>query len=140
MPFSTRAMQPADWALIKHFKPTEFKYPGKMGFQFMLKLDRMADESGVPCDVSSDHRPAVYNKKVGGAKNSAHVDGDQEGELCEATDISPRNGHHRYEIMRAIYLVGFERIGCYGNGSLHVDTTGDRRPNRVLWPVVSNPA
>lgn len=140
MAYSTRAMQPEDWKLLKRFKPTEFKYPDKMGFQFMLKLERMAVEAGVPCPVSSDHRPKAYNKKVGGAANSAHVDGSESGEFCEAVDINPFNSLDRYEIVRAAFLVGFERIGIYGNGSLHVDTTGHRRPNRVLWNVVSNPA
>lgn len=133
-------MEPADWPLLRHFTKAEFPAPEKMGFQFMLKLDRMRHEAGVPCPISSSFRTKKHNKAVGGAEDSAHCDGDEDGELCEAADIKPANSGDRYQIIRAAFLVGFERIGIYANGSVHVDATGDRRPNCVLWHVVSNPA
>jgi zinc D-Ala-D-Ala carboxypeptidase len=133
-------MQAADWPLLRHFKKEEFPAPEKMGFQFMLKLDRMRHEAGVPCPVTSSYRTPAHNKAVGGAKDSAHCDGTEPETFCESADIQPVDSHDRYEIIRAAFLVGFERIGIYANGSIHVDTTGDRRPNRVLWHVVSNPA
>lgn len=136
-------MMPGDWPLLLHFKPAEFPAPEKMGYQHMLRLDRMRREAGVPCKVSSSFRTRKHNKAVGGAADSAHCDGDVDGELCEATDIMPLDSHGRFEIVRAAFLVGFERIGIYENGSIHVDSTGEphgHRPNRVLWHVVSNPA
>lgn len=135
MPLSTRAMLPADWMLIKHFKPAEFKYPERMGYQFMLRLDALRREAGVPCRVTSDYRPPARNKQVGGAKDSAHSD-----EICESVDIWPANNFGRYHIMRAFYVCGWERIGMYLNGSLHGDLTSDRRPSPRLWIVVENPA
>lgn len=136
MPLSTRAMLPGDWGLIKHFKPTEFNYPERMGFQFMLRLDALRREAGVPCRITSDYRTPARNKKVGGAKDSAHTDEP----ICEGVDISPANNEHRYHIMRAFYVCGWERIGMYPNGSLHGDLTSDRRPSPRLWFVVENPA
>lgn len=135
MPLSTRTMTAADWPLLRYFKPTEFQHPEKMGFQFMLRLDALRLAAGVPMKVTSSYRTPAHNKAVGGAKDSAHVD-----DICEAVDIWPANSQHAFEIMRAAFLCGFERIGMYANGSFHFDTTGDVRPNRVLWHVVSNPA
>lgn len=135
-PLSTRVMWPSDWALLNYFKPGEFRDPGAMGYQFMLKLDAFRHEAGVPVNITSDHRTPEHNKQVGGASNSAHVDAP----ICEAVDFIPANSHDAFELMRAAIVCGFERIGFYRDGSMHLDTTGDRRPNRVLWHVVSNPA
>jgi uncharacterized protein YcbK (DUF882 family) len=128
-------MTPADWQLLHHFTPAEFTDPDKMGFQFMLKLDSLRREAGVPCPVTSSYRTPLHNRQVGGAKDSAHCD-----EVCESVDVAPLNAADAFQILRAAFLVGFERIGVYANGSFHFDTTGDRRPNCVLWHVVSNPA
>lgn len=136
MAYSTRAMLPADWQLLRHFQPEEFKAPEKMGYQFMLALDKLAEQAGVPCRVTSSFRSKAYNKSVGGAKDSAHTDEP----LCEAVDLSPRNNADRFEIMAAAILNGWDRIGLYKNGSLHFDKTSGRRPARRLWCVVDNPA
>lgn len=133
---STRAMLPDDWKLIAHFKPAEFRYPERMGYQFMISLDRLRRQAGVPMHPTSGYRTPAHNKAVGGAKDSAHTDDP----ICDAVDIAPRNSADRYEIMRSAYECGWTRLGIYANGSLHFDTTGDRRPDRVLWVVVSNPA
>lgn len=140
MPLSTRAMTPADWQLLRHFKPAEFQHPEKMGYQFMLKLDRLAEQAGVPVVITSSYRTPAHNKAVGGAADSAHVDGTAPGDVCEAVDVTPRNSADAFQIMRAAIICGFTRIGMYANGSFHFDVTGDRRPNNVLWHVVSNPA
>lgn len=136
MPLSTRTMQPVDWKLIRHFTPSEFKYPARLGYQFMLKIDATRDQAGVAMHPTSDWRDPVHNKKVGGAQNSAHTDEP----ICEALDFAPANSADRYAIVAAAFLCGWERIGIYQDGSVHLDATGDRRPNRVLWVVVSNPA
>lgn len=132
---STRTMEPADWRLLRYFIPAEFQAPAKMGFQFMLKLDALRHQAGVPMPITSSYRTRAHNKAVGGAADSAHCD-----ELCEAVDVLPRNSSDAYAIIAAAFVCGWERIGIYPNGSFHFDTTGNRRPNRVLWHVVSNPA
>lgn len=135
MAASTRTMTALDWPHLNYFKPAEFQHPEKMGLQFMLKLDSFRHMAGVPVRITSSYRTPEHNKAVGGAQNSAHTD-----PICEAVDFVPANSHDAYELMRAAFLCGFERIGIYADGSMHLDTTGDRRPNRVLWHVVSNPA
>lgn len=135
MASSTRPMEPLDWNIIRHFKPEEFQHPEKMGYQFMLKLDAFRHQAGVPFRITSSYRTPAHNKEVGGAKDSAHVD-----DICDAVDIWPADSHQAYQIIRAAFICGYERIGIYANGSFHFDTTGDRRPNFVLWHVVSNPA
>jgi len=135
MPFSTRAMEPADWLVLQYFKPAEFEHPEKMGFQFMLKVDALRHQAGVSMPITSSYRTPEHNKAVGGARDSAHCD-----EICEAIDVLPLNSSDAFAIIAAAFVNGWERIGIYPNGSFHFDTTGDRRPNRVLWHVVSNPA
>ena len=133
---STRAMLPDDWKLIAHFKPAEFRYPERMGFQFMIALDRVRRQAGVPMHPTSGFRTPAHNKAVGGAEDSAHTDEP----ICDAVDIEPRDSGDRYEIVGAAYFCGWTRIGVYPNGTVHLDATGNRRPDRKLWVVVSNPA
>jgi uncharacterized protein YcbK (DUF882 family) len=135
MSFSKRTMRPRDWDAIKNFKSSEFKYPALMGYEFMIWLDSVATDADVTMVVSSSHRPAAYNKSVGGAKNSAHVDVP-----CDAVDITPKSSFARFRIVKAALEKGCKRIGLYKNGSIHLDMTHDRRPSHVLWNVVSNPA
>lgn len=132
---STRTMRAEDWTLLRHFTAAEFKRPEKMGYQYMLALDALAEQAGVPLRVSSDSRSPERNKAVGGAKDSAHCD-----DICEATDLAPKNNAERFEIIRAAILNGWTRIGIYKDGSLHVDGTDGRRPARRLWVIVQSKA
>lgn len=133
--FSSRTMTNADWIVLPYFKKSEFKHPEKMGYEFMQELVRVRKMAGCPMYPTSDYRDPTYNKKVGGAEDSAHTDIP-----CDASDFQPRNSVERFAIVRAAILCGFVRIGIYKNGSLHLDRTEDRRPAHVLWTVVSNPA
>jgi uncharacterized protein YcbK (DUF882 family) len=133
--FSNRTMTNADWALLKYFKKSEFKNPSVMGYEFMLELEKVRAKAGVAMRISSSHRDPAYNRRVGGAKDSAHTDIP-----CNASDIVPRNSVERFAIVKAAIEVGFTRIGIYKDGSIHLDKTDDVRPSHVLWTVVSNPA
>jgi hypothetical protein len=132
MPFSTRAMRPADWASLKHFKAHEFKFPERMGFEFMRWLDGVRAELGMSLTVSSDWRDKGHNATVGGAKLSAHMD-----TICDAVDFSSANmtGHKRLMLVAIAYARGCRRIGIYANGSVHIDRTEDRRPE-AMWVKV----
>jgi hypothetical protein len=139
---STRTMRPNDWAQIRNFRPEEFKAPGKMGYEFMLWLDRVRDMAGVSMTITSSYRSPEYNRSVGGAQDSAHSD-----EPCEAVDIGkrpttndPNWNHARYRIVTAAMALGCSRIGMYSNGSLHLDRTEGKRPAPRLWTAVDNPA
>lgn len=142
MGFSTRTMRPEDWAEIRHFEPSEFNSPDKMGYEFMKWLDKVRAYAGVSMDPSSDYRSPHYNAAVGGAKDSAHTDVP-----CDAVDIKkdprhddPNWNYSRYQIVTAALALGCTRIGSYANGSLHLDRTEGKRPSPRMWTIVDNPA
>lgn len=142
MPFSTRCMRAEDWRLCPHFPPSEFKYPEKLGFEFMLWLEEVRKRAGVPMSVSSSWRSPAYNRGVGGAKDSAHTDVP-----CDAIDIrmaprpdDPNWNYSRWQIKQSAIALGCRRIGNYANGSLHLDRTEETRPAPREWHVVDNPA
>lgn len=139
MSFSSRVMTPADWAKIKHFDASEFNYPMLMGYEFMVWLDHLREEAGVPIHITSDHRTAAHNAEVGGAPDSAHVDVP-----CDSVDIGMRPrpddanwNYSRWRITFAAEKLGCRRIGHYKDGSMHIDRTETKRPSPRMWHVVS---
>jgi uncharacterized protein YcbK (DUF882 family) len=134
-------MEEQDWDSIRHFAPGEFKHPELMGYEFMLWLDRVWIKAHdlaprtmkFQMIISSSYRDPAYNKKVGGAKNSAHTD-----LICDCVDIQPvydvypddmNWNKHRLKIEKAAMMLGCVRIGSYPNsGAIHLDRTEDRRP------------
>lgn len=138
MSFSSRTMKVADWAKIKHFTPREFKNPEKMGYEFMLWLDEVREEAGVPMDITSSYRSPAYNASVGGADDSAHTDVP-----CDSIDVGmrprpsdPNWNYSRFQIVSTAIKKGCKRIGTYANGSLHLDKTEHKRPAPRMWLVV----
>lgn len=136
--FSTRTMRPDDWSRIVHFGPAEFKYPNKMGLEFMAWLDRVREMADVPMVITSSYRDPAHNASVGGAKDSAHVDVP-----CNAVDIGERQrpddpnwNLSRFQIIAAAMRLGCMRVGTYADGSLHLDMTHGRRPSPRMWRVV----
>jgi len=142
MAYSTRTMRPADWDEIRHFKPTEFASPGRMGYEFMKWLDMVREQCGVPMVITSSYRTPAHNAKVGGARNSAHTDTP-----CEAVDVGerprkddPNWTRSRFLIVSTAILLGCKRIGSYPDGSLHLDMTHSQRPAPAMWRVVGSVA
>lgn len=139
MSFSKRTMKPADWAECPHFPPSEFKNPEKMGYEFMVWLEKVRVKANVPMTITSSYRSPAYNASVGGAKDSAHTDTP-----CNAVDIGMRQrsddpnwNFSRWQIVMAARDLGCNRIGSYANGSLHLDRTEEKRPAPRMWRVVS---
>lgn len=133
-------MNADDWNSIKNFKPDEFAYPDKMGFEFMQWLDQVREVAGVPFYISSSFRSRLHNENVGGADDSAHTDIP-----CNAVDIrevprstDPNWNHTRFKIVSTAIVLGCVRIGIYANGSVHLDRTENRRPKERIWRVVGN--
>ena len=92
--------------------------------KFHRMLDRARENSGVPFPVNSAVRCAAHNAKVGGAENSAHT-------LGVAIDIRVDSSWHRFKILRALVLVGFERIGIYET-FIHADVDSSKTAE-VVW-------
>lgn len=141
MTYSTRTMQADDWAVLAYFTANEFTHPDKMGYEFMLWLDRVRARARVPMTVTSSSRTPEHNAEVHGAKDSAHVDVP-----CNSVDIgmrpTPDDPHWnlaRGKIIFAAYELGGRRFGFYPNGSLHLDRTELIRP-AAFWFAVDNPA
>lgn len=131
MAFSTRTMQPEDWATLKHFTAAEFNYPDAMGFEFMQWLDKLRTALRFPIKISSDHRPPERNAAAGGKSRSAHLDIP-----CEAVDISSASldNAKRFKLVHTAMALGCRRMGLYENGSVHLDRAeGKGKAQDVLW-------
>lgn len=131
-------MAPGDWRKLRHFTAAELPYPSKMGYEFILWLDKLRELAGVPITITSSYRSPEHNAQVGGAKNSAHTDVP-----CNAVDIGerpttadPNWNYSRWRIVSAAISLGCTRLGSYANGSLHIDRTEDQRPGERMWRVV----
>lgn len=131
-------MMPADWSVIRYFKPDEFAVPSRMGYEMMLWLDRLRAAAGVPMVITSSYRTPAHNAAVGGASDSAHCDVP-----CNAVDVGarprpddPNWNYSRWMIVSSAIMLGCKRLGLYADGSVHIDMTHDKRPAPRLWRVV----
>lgn len=117
--------------LSKNFSTKEFISPDtgvcRMQPEFIERLQRCRDEYGKPMRVVSGFRSIEYNKKIGGAPNSAHCRG-------YAADISCTSSSNRMQMMR-IFLKHFPRIGI-ANLYLHIDCDPSL-PQDVMWHYYS---
>lgn len=86
-------------------------------------LDRIRRRLGRPVVVTSGPRCPDYNARVGGAPDSAHLDGD-------AADLACPSSAARYALVAAA-TQEVDRIGV-GTSFVHVDV-GPRRPRPALW-------
>lgn len=80
--------------------------------------------SGVPFVILSWNRCPTYNTSEGGSDTSSHLKG-------LAVDIGAGDSERRFKILKALILVGFNRIGIYSWG-IHVDVDPDK-PAEVIW-------
>jgi zinc D-Ala-D-Ala carboxypeptidase len=114
---------------MNHFKLSEFDCKcgcGKnnMDPSVLHKLDEAREVAGIPFTVTSGSRCDLHNKIEGGLASSAHLKG-------LAVDIGVNGSGTRFEILTALLLVGFTRIGI-AKSFIHVDE--DRtKPDNVIW-------
>lgn len=87
-------------------------------------LDKARELAGIPFYLNSTLRSPEKNAEVGGVKDSAHIRG-------EAVDIRCRNSNERFIMKKALYDVGFKRIG-HGKTFIHADIAKDK-PQNVEW-------
>jgi len=80
--------------------------------ELVERLQVLRDHFKRPVVITSGYRSKTYNRKVGGADGSQHIEG-------RAADIKVI-GVGMEEIARAAIKAGFRGIGIYGN-FVHVD-------------------
>jgi len=90
----------------------------------MDMLDIAREVAGIPFVLNSAFRSVEYERMMGRAGTSAHVQG-------RAADILCRSDANRWKIMEAAIKVGFKRIGIDKN-FLHLDNSASHT-NCVIW-------
>lgn len=83
--------------------------------------------SAVPFPINSWNRCPDWNKRVGGADNSAHLTG-------LAVDIGADDNYNRFHIMRGLLIAGFTRIKLY-NGWIHADKDPLKSQEILMLPA-----
>ena len=118
-----------NWKDINHFSKSEFECPCcskvLVSRKLVFMLDMARSLAGVPFKISSGYRCTKHNKQVGGVKNSAHLIG-------LAVDIEVPDNVSRLKILRALVIVGFNRIGI-SKGFIHVDLDKSKPDNIWLY-------
>ena len=90
------------------------------------KLQALRDRLRKPLVLTSAYRSPEHNRRVGGAKNSMHMQGI-------AFDVRMDN-HDPFEFEAAARAVGFTGFGFYPkSGFMHIDT-GPSRTWGTRWP------
>lgn len=91
------------------------------------KLQALRDRLRKPLILTSAYRSPEHNRRVGGAKNSQHMQGI-------AFDVRMDN-HDPHEFEAAARAVGFTGFGYYPkSGFMHIDT-GPARTWGTAWPL-----
>jgi hypothetical protein len=122
----------SDWRWPS-FSPREIASKGEgeilIDEQALDKLQALRQSLGKPLVLTSAYRSPTHNKRVGGAKNSRHMQGD-------AFDVRMEN-HDPHEFEAAARAVGFTGFGYYPkSGFMHVDT-GPARSWGTPWPITA---
>ena len=116
-----------EFKLSPHFKRKEFACKCGCGFslpdaELLSVLEDVREHFGKPVNINSACRCPAHNKAVGGAPNSAHVQG-----IAADIDVS---GVTPYEVQQYVlgYYNGKYGIGCY-NTFTHIDV----RAKKARW-------
>lgn len=125
-------VDPKDWRWPS-FSPREIACKGTgrlvVDDQALDKLQALRDRLGKPLILTSAYRSPEHNKRVGGAKNSQHMQGN-------AFDVRMDN-HDPHEFEAAARAVGFTGFGYYPrSGFMHIDT-GPARSWGTPWPLTA---
>lgn len=96
----------------------------------MVMLDQARGIAGVPFVITSGLRTVEENDALAeSVKDSAHITGN-------AVDLECEDSMARFAMLKALFSVGFTRIGIYKQ-HLHVDNS-QTLPQQVCWYVVGN--
>lgn len=105
----------ANFQNVDYFAPREFSDPDAMSQELIEKLDTARAFAEVPFKINSSYREG---------DPLAHGRGT-------AVDISCTKSVDRHDMLKALYLVGFNRIGVYDR-HIHVDVDKEL-PQDVTW-------
>jgi len=121
----TKDLSKGDIKISEHFKLSEFKCPGtnivKYDTEIVEMLEKIRRHFGGSVTITSGYRTLTYNNKVGGAKNSAHLDG-------KAADFKVENAQGEPVGSKYVCLfldeIGWPKQGGIGyiNTATHFDT------------------
>lgn len=110
------------------FSKDEFKCPccGEVHMEpiFMAMLEEARTIAGIPFVINSGYRCEKHNTEVG-SESKNHVSG-------RAADIKCVDGPSRRKILKALFGVGFERIGI-GKTYIHVDNMDKIGSPKSVW-------
>lgn len=114
---------------MKHFRLDEFNCKcgcesGRMDNMLLQMLDQARELAGIAFVITSGYRCEKHNKKVGGSVGSSHLVG-------KAVDVRCTSSRERYNIVAALMVVGFNRIGV-AKRFIHVDMDKTKDKN-VIW-------
>lgn len=103
---------------------TKVKGPILINERALDMLQALREKLGKPFIINSAYRDPEYNRKIGGAKVSQHMEG-------KAFDVSMAN-HNPAEFEAAAIKIGFKGIGHYpGSNFMHIDAR--QAPQVVRW-------
>jgi hypothetical protein len=110
----THVIAPTTW---KYFTSTESTGGGHTVAELKIPLVNLLDQArgiaGIPFIITSGFRTVAENQAAGGVVDSAHLTG-------EAADLACSDSVSRLKILKALLLVGFNRIEV-ATGHLHCD-------------------
>jgi len=115
---------------MKYFNYEEFDSPDIQGSgqlmseELLSMLEVTRKNYGKPIVINSGYRTKAHNNKVGGTSKSSHLKG-------LAADIACNTSLERFELIKILIKVGFNRIGV-GNTFIHVDIDKNKSPY-VMW-------
>ena len=99
---------------MRNFKDSEFNFIDRMDPEFLLFLDDVRDEAGVPFFLTSDARDWRANHRAGGVSTSLHLYVPSEERFASAVDFATPMSRQRnivgwreecYKIARAVVVV-----------------------------------
>ena len=117
--------------LSKNFDSSEFACKCGCGYdtpnpELIRMLQVARDLYGKPIRITSGCRCIKHNRNVGGASNSAHLEG-------KAADIATPTGKDRYLIIESLMAAGFKRIGInFKSRFIHADVD-DSKPHPTIF-------
>ena len=95
-----------------------------MNQEFMNKLDKLRELSGIPLVINSAFRSVQYEKSKGRNGTSSHV-------LGVAVDIRCNDSRNRFKVLEGALKLGFRRIGV-AKSFIHLDIS-KRHAKNVIW-------